>query len=67
MLKDLLRIKKGLDYSKTIPLVSKMVTVRSVVAVAATNNWPVFQMDVHNDFLNSNSVEEVYMVIPSGF
>ena len=44
-----------------------MVTVRSVVALAASNNWFVFQMDVHNAFLQGDLLEEVYMQIPDGF
>ncbi|XP_019260738.1 PREDICTED: uncharacterized protein LOC109238717 [Nicotiana attenuata] len=44
-----------------------MVTVRSIVALAASRHWMIYQMDVHNAFLNGDLVEEVYMHIPQGF
>lgn len=44
-----------------------MVTVRYVVALAVASHWYVFQMDMHNAFLQGNLCEEVYMQIPDGF
>lgn len=44
-----------------------MVTVRSVVALAASCGWFIFQMDVHNAFLQGDLPEEVYVQIPEGF
>ncbi|XP_075077325.1 uncharacterized protein LOC142164058 [Nicotiana tabacum] len=43
-----------------------MVTVRSVIALAASRYWLIYQMDVHNTFLNDDLLEEVYMHIPEG-
>lgn len=44
-----------------------MTTVRTVIALASLKRWPIFQMDVHNAFLNGDLYEEVYMSIPQGF
>lgn len=59
--------KEGLDYSETFSLVAKMVTVRSVLVVASAKHWLVFQMDVHNAFLQGDLFEAVYMVVPPSF
>ncbi|XP_047256246.1 uncharacterized mitochondrial protein AtMg00810-like [Capsicum annuum] len=41
-----------------------MVIVRSVVALAASSGWYIFQMDVHNVFLQGGLNENLYMVVP---
>lgn len=59
--------KTGLDYSETFSPVAKMVTVRSLIVLAAFSQWFIYQMDVHIAFLNGDLLEEVYMTIPEGF
>ncbi|GAA0155475.1 transmembrane signal receptor [Lithospermum erythrorhizon] len=44
-----------------------MVTVRAFLAIEATKNTKLHQMEVHNAFLHGNLDEEVYMKVPSGF
>lgn len=44
-----------------------MVIVRSVVGLAASLGWLLFQMDVHNAFIHGDLVKEVYIQILEGF
>ncbi|XP_019234868.1 PREDICTED: uncharacterized protein LOC109215290 [Nicotiana attenuata] len=44
-----------------------MATIRKVIAVASSNDWPFFHMDVNNVFLQGDLEEEVYMEMPQGF
>jgi hypothetical protein len=54
----------GIDYEETIALVARLSTVRTLMAVAASHQWKLFQMDVKNAFLNGYLSEEVYMQPP---
>nr|XP_016478080.1 PREDICTED: uncharacterized mitochondrial protein AtMg00810-like [Nicotiana tabacum] len=44
-----------------------MVTVRTIISVAAAKGWILYQMDVSNSFLQGDLYEEVYMQLPQGF
>ena len=48
-------------------LVAKLSIVQVLLSIAVNNDWPLFQLDVKNAFLNRDLVEEVYMDIPPGF
>ncbi|KAE8662354.1 ABI3, putative isoform 4 [Hibiscus syriacus] len=49
---------KGLDYNEIFVPVAKMVTIRVFLAIAASKNWELHQMDVHNVFLHDDLDEE---------
>ncbi|XP_019253805.1 PREDICTED: uncharacterized protein LOC109232486 [Nicotiana attenuata] len=44
-----------------------MVTVRSVLSIAASRQWSIHQMDVYNAFLQGDLSEKVNMEVPQGF
>lgn len=58
---------EGIDYQETFSRYVKMVTVRSIIDIAATENWQIFQMDAFNSSLQGDLFEQVYMELPKGF
>lgn len=45
----------SIDYPETFSPMVKMVMIRIVIALAATKNWCIYQIDVYNSFLKEIS------------
>jgi len=58
---------EGIDYEETYAPVSRMSTLRIMLAVAASRGWVVHQLDIKTAFLHGELDIDVYMRQPSGF
>ncbi|XP_076897797.1 uncharacterized protein LOC143551198 [Bidens hawaiensis] len=61
------RQKEGLDYFDTYSSVTRVTSIRLVLAIAALRNLEIHQMDVKTAFLNGDLDEEIYIEQPEGF
>ncbi|GJY02061.1 retrotransposon protein, putative, ty1-copia subclass [Tanacetum coccineum] len=61
------RQREGLDYFDTYSPVTRITSIRMIIAIAALRNLEIHQMDVKTAFLNGDLEEEIYMNQPEGF
>jgi hypothetical protein len=59
--------KEGEDFFETYSPVTRLTTIRVLVALAASHGLLIHQMDVKTTFLNGELDEEIYMQQPDGF
>ncbi|KAK3014288.1 hypothetical protein RJ639_008011, partial [Escallonia herrerae] len=53
--------KEGLDYFDTYPPVTRITSIRILIAITTINNLEIHQMDVKTTFLNGDLNEEIYI------
>ena len=58
--------RKDVDYFNTFAPVTKITSIRVLIALASIHNLVVHQMDVKTAFLNGDLEEEIYMDQPEG-
>ncbi|KAK4279046.1 hypothetical protein QN277_016809 [Acacia crassicarpa] len=61
------RQREGLDYFDTYSPVTRITSIRMLIALAALNGLELHQMDVKTAFLNGELEEEIYLEQPEGF
>ncbi|KAJ9556753.1 hypothetical protein OSB04_011367 [Centaurea solstitialis] len=61
------RQKEGQDFFDTYSPVTRITSIRTLMAIAAIHNLEIHQMDVKTAFLNGELDEEIYMQQPEGF
>lgn len=59
--------KYGVDFEEIFTPVTRIETVRLLLAFAAKNDWEVHHLDVKTAFLNREIQEEIYVTQPEGF
>ncbi|GJZ15626.1 retrovirus-related pol polyprotein from transposon TNT 1-94 [Tanacetum coccineum] len=59
--------KEGIDFNEIFSPVVRMTTIRVVLAMCATYDLHLEQLDVKTVFLHGNLEEEIYMLQPEGF
>lgn len=58
---------EGIDYQETFSPVARFESIRTLLALAALEDWDVEALDVKTAFLYGDLDEEIYMEQPEGF
>ena len=61
------REKKSLDFFDTYSPVTRITSIRLLIAIAALRDLEIHQMDVKSAFLKEDLEIEIYMKQPEGF
>jgi hypothetical protein len=59
--------RQGIDYEEVFAPVARLESVRLLLALAASEGWPIHHMDVRSAFLNGELREQVFVAQPPGF
>lgn len=59
--------RQGVDFEEVFAPVTRLETVRLLLALAAENRWEIHHLDVKSAFLNGDLQEDVYVQQPEGF
>lgn len=59
--------ERGVDFDEIFAPVTRLETIRLLLALSAKNRWEVHHLDVKTAFLNGEISEEVYVVQPEGY
>ena len=59
--------QEGVEILETFSPIAKLVIVKVLLALVASQKWYLVQMDVNNAFLNGDFFEDVYMDLPLGY
>lgn len=57
----------GADYGEVFAPVARHDTIRMMIALAAQNSWPIFQLDVKSAFLHGDLQKQVFIDQPPGY
>jgi hypothetical protein len=59
--------KEGIDFNETFAPVAKFTTIRTMLAVAASQGYRVSQMYISTAYLHASVEEDLYMHQPEGY
>jgi hypothetical protein len=57
----------GVDYFETFAPVAKLASIRTILAIAACNNWDISMFDFHAAYLNGQLDKDIFMEQPPDY